>query len=519
MTTTGSGTGGALPFPAGFAWGAATAAYQIEGAANADGRGPSVWDTFSHTPGNVRGGDTGDIACDSYHRYREDVALMASLGLNAYRFSISWPRVQPGGRGPANQKGLDYYRALLDELDEHGIAAAVTLFHWDLPQELQDEGGWAVRSTAERFAEYAAIAADALGDRVGRWITLNEPQAVVSHGYRGADHAPGVHDDAAATAATHHLLLGHGLAAQALRDTLPGGAVVGITLDLHPVRVLGYGQPVLASGDGQPVLASGDGQPVLASGDGRPVLAAGDGRPAELPAGLPDTLERAWRLTDAELNDIFLEPLLHGRYPAHARAALLPPDSLVAAGDLDIISQPVDFLGVNYYTPVYLRAGDGDDLRRNEKAARGAVPGVVEYRPEELDRTAMGWLVDPEGLYDVLLRVSRQAPGLPLYITENGCAAEDYVNPDGVVNDVERIGYLHGHLDAAARAVRDGANLAGYYVWSLLDNFEWAWGYQKRFGIVFVDFGSQRRIPKSSARFYADVARANAVPPLPAGAG
>jgi beta-glucosidase len=471
MTTTGSGTGGALPFPQGFAWGAATAAYQIEGAASADGRGPSVWDTFSHAPGNIRGGDTGDIACDSYHRYREDVAMMASLGLTAYRFSISWPRIQPGGRGPVNQKGLDYYRALLDELDEHGIAAAVTLFHWDLPQELQDEGGWTVRSTAERFAEYAAIAADALGDRVDRWITLNEPQAVVSHGYRAGDHAPGLRDAAAAAAATHHLLLGHGLAARALRDSLPGGARVGITLDLHPVRVLGDGT---------------------------------------------DALERARLLSDAELNGLFLEPVLHGRYPGRARAALLPPQALIAPGDLETISSPLDFLGVNYYTPVFLRAGDPDDLRRGEKKARGALPGVVEYRPAGLDRTPMGWLVDPQGLYDVLLELSGQVPGLPLYVTENGCAAEDYVNPDGVVNDVERVSYLHQHLAAAARAIGDGVNLAGYFVWSLLDNFEWAWGYQKRFGIVFVDFGSQRRIPKASARFYSDVIRANAVPPLPA---
>src|ERR1700683_3653098 len=211
MTEPAPGADGALAFPDGFVWGAATAAYQLEGAANSDGKGPSVWDTFSHAPGNVRGGDTGDIACDSYHRYREDVALMASLGLAAYRFSISWPRVQPGGRGPANQKGLDYYRALLEELGQRGIAAAVTLFHWDLPQELQDEGGWAVRSTAERFAEFAAIVGEALGDRVARWVTLNEPQVVASHGYRTGVHAPGLRDAAAAAATTHHLLLGHGL--------------------------------------------------------------------------------------------------------------------------------------------------------------------------------------------------------------------------------------------------------------------------------------------------------------------
>jgi beta-glucosidase len=469
MTTTGSGAHGALPFPQGFTWGAATAAYQIEGAANTDGRGLSVWDTFSRTPGNVRRGDTGDIACDSYHRYHEDVALMASFGLGAYRFSVSWPRVQPAGRGAVNQKGLDYYRALLDELAGRGIAAAVTLYHWDLPQALQDQGGWAVRDTAQRFAEYAAIVAEALGDRVAHWITLNEPQVVVSHGYRTGEHAPGVRDPAAAAAATHHLLLGHGLAAQALRAAA-GGTPVGITLDLHPVQVLG-----------------------------------------ERGAG---PVEHARAVTDANLNGLFLEPVLHGSYPAQARPGVVPPEHLIAGGDMETISQPLDFLGVNYYSSVYLRPGDPADLRRNEEPARYPAPGVVEYRPGQLERTPMGWLVDPEGLYEVLMRLSKDAPGLPLFVTENGCAAEDYVGPDGAVNDVERVRYLHLHLDAAARAIKDGANLAGYFVWSLLDNFEWAWGYQRRFGIVFVDFGTQRRIPKSSARFYSDVIRANAVPPV-----
>jgi beta-glucosidase len=470
MTELATGGEGALGFPEGFTWGASTAAYQIEGAAGTDGRTPSVWDTFSHTPGKVRGGDTGDVACDSYHRYREDVALMASLGLSAYRFSISWPRVQPGGRGAANQRGLDYYRALLDELGEHGIAATVTLYHWDLPQELQDEGGWAVRSTAERFAEYAALTAEALGDRVARWITLNEPQVVSTNGYRNGDHAPGLRDADAAAAATHHLLLGHGLATQVLRDA--GAAEVGITLDLHPVRVLGDGGS--------------------------------------------DELERGRLITDAAANGLYLEPLLHGRYPEHAPRALLPPPALVADGDLETIKAPLDFLGVNYYSPIFLRAGDPSDLRRNEERASCPVPGVVEYLPEDLERTSMGWLVDASGLHQILVDVSAQAPGLPLYITENGCAAEDYVNPDGEVNDVERVRYLHTHLEAAARAIKDGANLAGYFVWSLMDNFEWGWGYQKRFGIVFVDFGTQRRIPKASAAFYSNAVRANAIPLLPA---
>jgi beta-glucosidase len=422
-----------LAFPAGFTWGAATAAYQIEGAANADGKGPSV-------------------------------------------FSISWPRVFPAGMGQVNQAGLDYYRALADALGERGIAATATLYHWDLPQALQDRGGWASRETALRFADYAAAVGEALGDRVTRWITLNEPLVVANNGYRTGVHAPGLRDMEAAAAATHHLLLGHGLGAAALRAALPSaaGAQVGITLNLTPVRV---------------------------SADANGAGAA---------------LERARLITDACLNGVFLEPALSGRYPEHAPPALLPPDALIQDGDMAAIAAPLDFLGVNYYQPVHLRPGDPGNLRRNEEAPLAGIDGVVQYRPEGLARTAMNWMVDPEGLYELLLRLSKDAPGLPLYVTENGCAAEDYVNPEGTVNDVERVRFLHLHLAAAARAIRDGANLAGYFVWSLLDNFEWAWGYQKRFGIVFVDFGTQRRIPKASSAFYADVARANAVPPLPA---
>jgi beta-glucosidase len=465
-----------LAFPVGFTWGAATAAYQIEGAPDADGKGPSVWDTFSHSPGKVRGGDTGDIACDSYRRYREDADLLKSLGLSAYRFSISWPRVFSGGAGTVNQAGLDYYRALLDALAERGISAAATLYHWDLPQALQDAGGWAARDTALRFADYAAAVGEALGDRVTRWITLNEPAVVANNGYRTGAHAPGLRDAAAAVAATHHLLLGHGLAVSALRAVLPAAAEVGITLSLSPVRVT------------EQAAGTGD----------------------------PGVLEQARLITEASGNGVFLEPLLSGRYPEHAVPGVLPPPELIADGDMATIAASLDFLGVNYYRPVHLRPGDPDDLRRNEEPPLPGIRGVVAYRPEGMEQTPMGWLVDPEGLYELLLRISKEAPGLPLFVTENGCAAEDYVNPEGVVNDVERIRYLHLHLEAAARAVRDGANLAGYYVWSLLDNFEWAYGYQKRFGIVFVDFGTQRRIPKASSAFYASVVRANAVPRLPA---
>jgi beta-glucosidase len=473
MTTSGSSPDGSLSFPPDFAWGAATASYQIEGAATADGRGVSIWDTFSRKPGAVSRGDTGDIACDSYHRYAEDVALMASMGLSAYRFSVSWPRIQPGGTGPVNTKGLDYYRAVLDELASKDISPAITLYHWDLPQELQDAGGWAARDTALRFADFAAIVADALGDRVPRWITINEPQVVADHGYRTGAHAPGLRDEDAARAATHHLLLGHGLAVAALRSALPATATVGITLDLHPIRICG-----------------------------------------EDPAG---QVEHALLATDADLNGLFLEPVLHGRYPGLARAGLLPPAALIEPGDMELIAAPIDFLGINYYSPVYLRAGDPDDLRQHEEPARAGLPGVVGYRPPELPRTPMGWIVDADGLYELLLRLSKDAPDLPLFVTENGCAAEDYVSPEGAVNDVERVSYLHQHLEAAARAARDGAHLAGYYVWSLLDNFEWGWGYQKRFGIIFVDYETQRRIPKSSAGFYSTVVRANAVPALAAG--
>ena len=377
---------GAVRFPEGFAWGSATAAYQIEGAANLDGKGPSVWDTFSHAPGNVRGGDTGDVACDSYHRYREDVALMASLGLKAYRFSISWPRVQPGGSGPANSKGLDYYRALLDELGEHGIEPTVTLYHWDLPQELQDAGGWAVRDTAQRFTEYAAICAQALGDRVSRWITLNEPQVVANNGYRHGQHAPGLQDAEAAAAATHHLLLGHGLATQALRDL--GAGEVGITLDLHPIRILGGGR-------------------------------AGD-------------LESARRITEAMVNGIYLEPVLHGRYPQHAPAGMLPPPALIADGDLETIHQRLDFLGVNYYSPIFLRTGNPDDLRRNEEPARSGLQVRVQV-PDSLDVVHLALRVHVVlGRAAVLGDVQRQ-PGSLL-----GHLEQDLVEPVGVDEPAHR---------------------------------------------------------------------------------
>jgi len=459
----GDGGPGARRFPPGFLWGAGTSAYQVEGAAREDGRGRSIWDTFSHTPGKVHAGDTGDVACDSYHRYEEDLDLLSELGVGAYRFSVAWPRVQPTGRGPVNQRGLDYYRALIAGLRSRGIVPVATAYHWDLPQALEDEGGWANRDTAARFAEYADVLARALGDEVGMWITLNEPQQSANQGYRIGTHAPGKTDLSLAAAATHHLLLAHGLAAEAIRGALPGHVPVGITIDLHPVRALGE--------DAAPAAA----------------------------------------LLDVDQNRILFEPLLHGSYPGAARPELLPPDELIEAGDMERIAAPLDFLGLNYYCPYYVRMGDWDELRLGESPLPG-YPGVVNYAPPELPRTNMGWLIEPEGLYDALRTLDREAPQLPLYITENGCAADDYVNPEGRVNDFERVDYLEGHLDAAWRAIGDGVNLAGYFAWSLLDNFEWARGYQRRFGLYFVDFGTQRRMPKSSAGFYSVVASTNALP-------
>jgi beta-glucosidase len=455
----------ALEFPAGFLWGAASSAYQIEGAADADGRAPSTWDTFSHTPGKVRGGDTGDIACDFYHRYAEDLDTMASLGLGAFRFSVSWSRVQPDGRGAVNQPGLDFYRSLVEGLHERDIVPAVTLYHWDLPQTLEDAGGWANRDTAERFAEYAQIVAEAIGDPAAMWITLNEPQVVANQGYRTGVHAPGIRDDALAAATTHHLMLAHGLALQSLRATLPA-ARAGITLDIHPIRA------------------------------------------ADAAA------EEAALVTDAEQNRIWIDPVLHGRYPARARDHLLPQAALIRDGDMELISAPTDFVGVNYYSPHYVRLGDCSSLRRDESAIPGR-PGVILYKPDHLPLTSMRWLIEPDGLYDTLRALAAEtAPGCPLYITENGCAAEDYADPDGIVNDVERIEYLHGHLREAWRAIRDGVPLAGYFYWSLHDNFEWTWGYQKRFGLLFVDYATQQRTAKRSALFYSRVARTNELPPL-----
>ncbi|MFC4944469.1 GH1 family beta-glucosidase [Pseudonocardia sp. GCM10023141] len=466
-----------LPFPAGFHWGSATAAYQIEGAVAEDGRTPSIWDTFSHTPGRVTGGDNGDVADDHYHRFREDIALMAKLGLTSYRFSVSWsritPQVTPEELGPVNEAGIAFYSALVDELVAAGITPAVTLYHWDLPQSLEDAGGWTSRSTAERFAEYAGVVAAALGDRAPTISTLNEPWCSAFLGYGSGVHAPGRTDHAAVLAAVHHLNLAHGLAAAAIREAAPA-ARIAVTLNLAWVR---------------PETDS----------------------PADTDAA---------RRIDGLQNRIFLDPMLRGSYPADviADTAAVSDWAFVHPGDLAIIAAPLDALGVNYYAPTPVRhwTREHPKVQADGHTAASATPWVaaddVEFPLLDGPRTDMGWSIDPRGLTALLLRLTAENPGLELLVTENGAAFPDVVDADGRIADADRSEYIRAHLVAVHDAITAGAAVAGYYVWSFLDNFEWAWGYNKRFGIVHVDYETLQRRYKDSALFYADVIRQNAVP-------
>mgnify|MGYP001036396130 CR=1 FL=1 len=452
-------------FPPGFVWGAATAAYQIEGGVNEGGRSASIWDTFSHTPGRVLHGHTGDVACDHYHRFRDDVRLMAEIGLKAYRLSVAWPRIQPDGTGPGNQAGLDFYRALVDELLEHGIEPWVTLYHWDLPQALEDAGGWPVRDTAYRFAEYAELTQRALGDRVRHWITLNEPWCSAFLGYGSGTHAPGRTEAPAAVRAAHHLMLGHGLATQAMRSAAPDHQV-GVTLNLYAVS---------------PQTDS------------------------------PGDAEAARRI-DGLANRIFLDPILLGSYPSDVVADLAEVTDFghVRDGDLKTISTPMSFLGINYYSRHVVAAPIEGVEPEPYWRAPSCWPGSEQVRfvTRGLPVTDMNWEIDAPGLVETLQTVHRNYPELPLYITENGAAFVDEV-VDGEVDDPDRVAYLDAHLRACHTAIASGVPLRGYFAWSLMDNFEWAWGYTKRFGMVYVDYDSQRRIPKSSAKWYADVIRRN----------
>ncbi|MGW0591880.1 GH1 family beta-glucosidase [Streptosporangium sp. NPDC002607] len=463
--TTISARGETLAFPDGFVWGAATAAYQIEGAARDDGRGPSIWDTFSHTPGRTAGGHTGDVACDHYHRYAGDVRMMAELGLGAYRFSVAWPRIQPSGSGPANAAGLDFYDRLVDELLAADIAPYVTLYHWDLPQALEDLGGWTNRDTAYRFADYTRIVHDRLGDRVGTWMTVNEPWVAAVLGYGIGAHAPGRASAAEAFRASHHLLLAHGLGARVLREA--GAREIALTLNLAPVITPGQ------VSDPDLVPSAEDAEAV--------------------------------NRVDCLINRQFLDPALRGSYPEPVLAIMDRMGGLghIHDGDLEAINQPVDLLGINYYTPCVVRSEPGEP-------ANAAYPGSedIRFSGAHAPTTAMGWAIVPTGLTQLLTRLSRDYPEVGLLVTENGAAFDDVVTGDRV-HDTDRTAFFEGHLRAAHAAIEAGSDLRGFLVWSLLDNFEWAEGYDKRFGIVHVDFETQRRLPKDSALWYREVIRHN----------
>ncbi|MGQ0815822.1 MAG: GH1 family beta-glucosidase [Gemmatimonadota bacterium] len=440
-----------MNFPDQFLWGASTSAYQIEGAPLEDGAGPSNWHRFAHTPGKTKLGHTGDVACDHYHRYREDVALMRELGLQSYRFSISWSRVLPDGRGTANRKGLDFYSRLVDELLAAGIVPNATLYHWDLPAALDERGGWLNRDIASWFADYAVLMYRTLGDRVQMWATLNEPWVIVDAGYIHGVHAPGLRDIANGPRAAHNLLRAHGSAVQAFRAE--HGGRIGIVVNLEPKY------------------------------------------PAtDAPADLAAT-QRA----DAYWNRQYLDPVFFGSYPEELRDSYGRAWPHHAAADLELIKQPIDFVGINYYKRGVVR----DDP--------GALPARDGYvrQPEQL-HTELDWEVYPPGLTRILLWVRERYGDIPLYVTENGAAFSDPPSAaSGAVHDPLRVDYLRAHLLAAHEAIGAGVNLRGYYVWSLLDNFEWSEGYTRRFGIVHVDFATLARTPKSSARFYSDVVRSN----------
>ncbi|HZK04920.1 MAG TPA: GH1 family beta-glucosidase [Actinomycetaceae bacterium] len=458
-----------MSFPTDFRYGVATAAYQIEGGAAAGGRGPSIWDTFTHTPGKIENEENGDVACDHYHLWREDVELLSGLGVDSYRLSISWPRIIPEGRGAVNPEGVTFYRGLLKALRHARIRPVVTLYHWDLPQALQDEGGWANRDTAEAFADYAAVVARELGDLVDLWITLNEPWCTAFLGHASGVHAPGHTDPAEALKAAHHLNLAHGLASRAIRAELGQGTPVSIALNIHVTR----------------------------------------------PEKPDDNAHLdAVRRIDHIGNHIFLGPLLEGSYPTELLRETrdITDWSFVKPGDLTITRQRIDVLGVNYYQPMTVRPASGEGGSYSGGHGEGeASPWVgvddVEFLQSEGPTTEMGWGIDPDGLYDVLAALDRVYPGTPVMVTENGAAFPDELirgDHGASVADPRRIDYLKRHFGVVEEARNDGIDVRGFFVWSLLDNFEWADGYRPRFGIVYTDFESLERIPKDSYQWYRD---------------
>ncbi|HWM34373.1 MAG TPA: GH1 family beta-glucosidase [Pseudolysinimonas sp.] len=461
-----------LEFGPDFVFGSATASYQIEGAVHEDGRGPSIWDTFSHTPGKTTNGDTGDVACDHYHRWESDLDLLAELGLQAYRFSIAWPRIQPTGSGAVNRKGLEFYGRLVDGLLARGIRPVATLYHWDLPQALEDADGWVNRDTAYRFAEYAALVTEELGDRVHTWTTFNEPWCSAYLGYGSGAHAPGRTSGPDALAAVHHLNLAHGLAVPEIRRASTNDPALSITLNLHVIR----GED-----------------------------------------------EEAKRRIDALANRAFLSPLLRGRYDADLLedTAEVTDWAFVHDGDLERIHQPIEVLGVNYYSTVTVKMWDGHSPRANADGHKdmGGSPwpgsGDVEFLVQPGPYTDMGWNIAPDGLEELLVSLHEQFPGQTLMVTENGAAFPDRVvetEHGKRVPDADRVDYLNRHFTAAHRAIARGVDLQGYFVWSLLDNFEWGYGYTKRFGIVRVDYDTQERTLKDSARWYQELIATRTTP-------
>jgi len=447
-------SGELLNFPPDFRWGAATSAYQIEGAWDEDGKGPSIWDAFCRQPGRIRDGTSGEIATDHYHRWEEDVSIMVELGLQAYRFSISWPRVMPTGKKQINAAGLDFYDRLVDRLLSQGIEPYITLYHWDLPLALQEQGGWPARDTAFYFAEYAGLVAKQLGDRVTCWITHNEPFVAAVIGYITGDHAPGIQDPVAGFQAVHHLLLAHGLAVEALRASASRPLKVGITLNLNPVH----------------------------------------------PASDSEADQRAAGRFDGMLNRMFLDPLFLARYPADIEELIGPAFPRVQQGDLEHIATPIDFMGVNYYTRSVVRYAENFPIIQ-----------ATQVQPEGSEYSQM-WEIYPPGLYELLVRVWNDYRPTDIFITENGVPVPDGLDADGRVRDERRIRYLHRHLVQAHRAIADGVPLRGYFVWSLLDNFEWTAGYTMRFGLVYVNYETLERTIKDSGRWYARVIQENGVP-------
>ncbi|HYF93767.1 MAG TPA: GH1 family beta-glucosidase [Symbiobacteriaceae bacterium] len=448
-----------MQFPKDFVWGAATASYQIEGAAWEDGRGECVWDRFCRQPGTVANADNGDVACDHYHRYGEDIDLMAELGLRSYRFSIAWPRIFPNGKGTVNQKGIDFYKRVVDKLLSRGIVPCATIYHWDLPQALEFEGGWGNRATAEHFTRYAETMFRALGDVVPQWTTHNEPFCASYLGYGMGVHAPGLQNWHLAVKASHHLLLSHGWSVQSFRQLVPQGQI-GLTLNMS-----GF-------------------------------YPATDSEADRWAAHRFDGWHHRW----------FFAPLFKGAYPADMLEyyGTFGPMDYILPDDLATIHQPLDFLGINYYTRAILKGN-----------ANSPWLGGVEAMPKTAPVTDQDWEIVPDCLYDLLTRVRQDWTGtLPLYIHENGCAMPDVVSEDGRVHDVRRTEYIHDHLMRVHKAIEAGVPVKGYYVWSLLDNFEWAWGYDKRFGIVYVDYETQKRILKDSALWFASVAKTGELAPV-----